>query len=39
MNNLKIYFPRQESKHTIYLDANILYGYAMSKYLSTGGLN
>ena len=29
---LKSYDPRQESKHIIYLDANNLYGYAMSKF-------
>ena len=27
---------KQESKHIIYLDPNNLYGYAMSKFLSTG---
>ena len=31
--HLKSYDPRQESKHIIYLDANNLYGYAMSKFL------
>ena len=31
---LKSYDPKQESKYTIYLDANNLYGYAMSKFLS-----
>ena len=34
---LKSYDPKQESKHVIYLDANNLYGYAMSKFLPTGG--
>ena len=29
--------PKQESKHIIYLDANNLYGYATSKFLSTSG--
>ena len=33
---LKSYYPKQESKH-IYLDANNLYGYAMSKVLPTSG--
>ena len=28
--SLKSYYPKQESKHTIYLDAIILYGYAIS---------
>ena len=32
---LKSYDPKQESKHIIYLDANNLYGYAMSKFLPT----
>ena len=31
---LKSYDPKQESKHIIYLDANNLYGYAMSKFIS-----
>ena len=31
----KSYDPKQESKHIIYLDANNLYGYAMSKFLLT----
>ena len=35
--NLKFYNPKQESKHIIYLDANNLYGYALSKFLSTSG--
>ena len=30
---LKSYDPKEESKHVIYLDANKLYGYAMSKFL------
>ena len=34
---LKSYDPKQESKHIIYLDANNLYGYAMSKFLPTSG--
>ena len=29
--------PKRESKHIIYLDANNLYGYAMSKFLQTSG--
>ena len=28
--NLKSYGPKQKSKHTLYLDANNLYGFAMS---------
>ena len=32
---LKFYDPKQESKHIIYLDANNLYAYAMSKFLPT----
>ena len=32
---LKSYDPKQESKHIIYLDANNLYGYAISKFLLT----
>ena len=32
---LKSYDPKQESKYIIYLDANNLYGYAMSKFLPT----
>ena len=34
---MKFYDPKQESKHIIYLDANYLYGYAMSKFLPTSG--
>ena len=34
---LKSYDPKQESKHIIHLDANNLYSYAMSKFLSTRG--
>ena len=34
---LKSYNPKQEAEHIIYLDANNLYGYAMSKSLSTSG--
>ena len=32
---LKTYNPKQESKHIIYLDANNLYVYVMSKFLPT----
>ena len=32
---LKSYEPKQETKHIIYLDANNLYGYAISKFLPT----
>ena len=34
---LKTYDPKQESQHSIYLDANNLYGYGMSKFLPTSG--
>ena len=34
---LKSYDPKHESKRIIYLDANNLYGYAMSKFLPTSG--
>ena len=34
---MKSYDPKQESKHIRYLDANNLYGYAMSKFLPTSG--
>ena len=34
---LKSYDQKQESKHIIYLDANNLYGFAMSKFLPTSG--
>ena len=34
---LKSYDPKQESKHIIYLDANNLYGYGMSKFLPKSG--
>ena len=34
---MKSYDPKQESKHAIYLDANNLYGYAMSKFHATSG--
>ena len=34
---LKSYDPKQESKHIIYLDANNLYSYAMSKFHPTSG--
>ena len=30
---MKSYDPKQESKHIMYLDANNLYGYVMSKFL------
>ena len=32
---LKSYNPKQESRHKIYLDANNLYGYGMSKLFSS----
>ena len=35
----KSYGSKQESKHIIYLKANNLYGYAMSKFLPTSGSN
>ena len=35
---LKSYDPKEESKHILYLDANNLDGYAMSKFLPTSGL-
>ena len=31
------YYPKQESTHIIYLDANNLYGYGMSKFLPRNG--
>ena len=34
---LKSYYPKQESKHNVYLDVNNLYGYAMSQFLPTSG--
>ena len=34
---MKSYYPKQESKHIVFLDANNLYGYAMSKFLPTSG--
>ena len=34
---LKSYDHKKESKHIIYIDANNLYRYAMSKFLSTSG--
>ena len=34
---LKSYDPKEEIKHTIYLHANNLYGYAMSSFLPTSG--
>ena len=34
---LKSYDLKQVSKHIIYLDANNIYGYAMSKFLPTRG--
>ena len=36
---LKFYDTKQKSKHIICLDANNLYGYAMSKFLATSGFN
>ena len=35
--NLKSYDPKQDSKHITYLDANNLYGYAISRFLPTSG--
>ena len=35
---MKSYDLKQESKHIIYLDANNLYGYAMSKFFPTSDL-
>ena len=34
---LKSNNPKQVSNHVIYLDANNIYGYAMSEYLPTDG--
>ena len=34
---LKSYDPKQESKHSIYLDTNNFYGYGMSKFLPKSG--
>ena len=34
---LKSYNPKQESKHSLYLDANNLYGYVMFKFLPICG--
>ena len=34
---LKSYYSKKESKHTIYLETNNLYGYAVSKVLPTSG--
>ena len=34
---LKSYDPKQERKHIIYLDANILYGYTVSTFLPPSG--
>ena len=34
---IKPYDPKQELKHIIYLAANNLYGYSMSKFLPTSG--
>ena len=34
---LKIYSPKQESKHITYLEKNNLYGYAMSGFLPISG--
>ena len=36
---LKTNESKQESKHIIYLNANKLYGYAMSKFLPTSGFS
>ena len=36
-NNSKSYGSKQEKEHVIYLDANNLYGYAMSRFLPTSG--
>ena len=35
---LKYYDPKQELNYIIYLDANNLYGYVMSKFFPTSGL-
>ena len=34
---LKLFDPKQESKHIIYLDVSNLYGYTISKFLPTTG--
>ena len=34
---MKFYDPKQESKHSIHLDTNDLYGYAISKFIPTNG--
>ena len=34
---MKNYDKKEPSKHIMYLDANNLYGWAMSQYLLTGG--
>ena len=34
---LESYDPKQESKHIIYLGANNLYGYVMTRFLTTSG--
>ena len=36
-DNMKEYNKEKPSKYIMYLDANNLYGYAMSQYLPTGG--
>ena len=36
---LKSYYPKEESKHIICLDANNLYGYVMSKFFQKMGSN
>ena len=36
---LKSHNLKQESNHIMYLDANNLYAFAMSKFLPTGGFN
>ena len=35
---LKLYLPKQQSKHIIYLEANNLHVYAISKFLPTSRL-
>ena len=34
---LKSYYSKQESEHIIYIDANRLYGYSLSNFLTTNG--
>ena len=38
-NYLKSYDPKQKLKYIIYINANNLYGYTMSKFLPRSGLN